>query len=116
MSGQSGGRFVQHEGRGFARHGFGDLDNLLPCHAEITDAGVHVDVDLHVGEHFCSPRMGGVPVDERPAPGQATEQDVFGHRQAGHQAQLLVDDGDAVLEGGRRCGQGDLGAVDQDLT
>ena len=78
---------------------------------------VRVDVEADEGQRR-APRFAAhrVPADEAAAHRLAAEHQVLGHRQLGHQRQLLGDERDAVLLGVAQARKCDGLAVEQDLA
>ena len=100
--GEDRARLVEDQDLGVVGEGLGDRDQLLLADGDVGDPDVGqgavqaepVEQLVHLGP------LGG-QVDQR-APGQlAADEDVLGHRQLAEQLRLLVDGGDAGVEGGR---------------
>src|SRR5699024_11374237 len=82
--------------------------------AELADGPVEVDVQADLLQRLGGDAVHGAAVEHAQPLGCATQGDVLGDAELGHQVQLLVDGGDAVALGGPDVGQLDGSAVDQD--
>jgi len=98
--GERRGGLVENEDLGVLGQGLGDLDHLLLPDAQLLDGTRLVDLEAHEVER--PPGLGPhrIPPHEARARGQAAENEVLGHRELGHEGELLGDEGDAVLLGG----------------
>ena len=115
---ECGGRLVHDDDLRVDRHGARDRDEVLVGDAEVAQPRVGVDVaGMHRVEHFARVGAHGLPVDRAEAGARrVAEKDVLGHREVVEQHGLLVDGGDAVLEGLVGAGKMDGLAADADLA
>ena len=98
--GQRRGRLVHDQDVGFVGHGLGDLDHLPVGHGELAHLDAGVDLDIERPKQLFSLAPHGGMIDEtEPVPGLAPDPDILGHRHERHQVELLMDHGDALLEG-----------------
>src|SRR5699024_6832983 len=111
--GERGGGLVEDEQAGVLGESLGDLDQLLAGDAELADGPVEVDVQADLLQRLGGDAVHGAAVEHAQPLGCATQGDVLGDAELGHQVQLLVDGGDAVALGGPDVGQLDGSAVDQ---
>ncbi len=108
------GRLVEHQDLGPGVQGAGDLDQLLLGDRQRADRGLGPERRAQALEH--RPAAGGhrLAVDQAAAVQLGAEMDVLGHAQVGGEAELLVDDRDAVALGGDRVGDLHRHPVDLD--
>ena len=122
LAGQRGGRLVHHIdarlGPGGFQKGGGDADQHPIADAEACHLAARIDVvDAEAGERGSRSRRQALPVDQaaRSLRVCAAEKDVFGDRQRRHDVQFLMDEAQAVGEGGARAVDDDAPSVDGDL-
>ena len=107
--GERGCRLVKHQDAGILGQGLGYLDELLLTNAQPPHLAVRIQIDTQHGE-----QGGGtpdpVPVGNDRATLTATSQeDVVGHRQGRHQAEILIHHGDPL--GLRLFGSGEAAGL-----
>ena len=116
-AGQRGGRLVHDQETRVAHPRAGDGDDLAVGGGQGSDRGVEIDGDVEPGQRLGAEFATALGVDEGLAfAEQPVEGEVLGHRQAGEQREVLVDDLNAGGDGGARAEVGDGGAVDQKLA
>jgi hypothetical protein len=82
--------------------GLGDRDQLLLADGDVGHADVGKGaVEAEPVQQLVDPGPLGGPVDQHALGQLAADEDVLGHRQLAEQLRLLVDGGDAGVEGGR---------------
>src|SRR5262249_49408075 len=74
---QRGGRLVEDQHARVLGEGFHDLDELLLADAQVTDAGLRVEVELEAPEELARPAVHGEPVDEAAADRLLAEEHVL---------------------------------------
>jgi hypothetical protein len=95
--GQRGGRFVEDDGLGVDGQRPRDLDHLLVGDGQVADPGPRVEPDLELAEDLVRSGIELLPVDPAEALfRQLAEIDVLRHGQFLGEAQLLVDEHDAL--------------------
>ena len=92
---QSRGRLVEDDDARAREQHAGELDQLLQADRQRAHARVRIDIDAEVGEMPARTVHHGAPVDDAALRRLLAEIDVLGHREVGHDAQLLVDHADA---------------------
>ena len=115
---ECGGRLVHDDDPGVDRHGTRHRDEVLVGDAEIAQPRVGVDVaGMHRVEHFARVGAHRLPVDRTQASARRVPQeDVFRDREIVEEHGLLVNGGDAVLEGLVGAGEMDGLAADADFA
>ena len=96
--GEGGGRLVEDQDPGILRERLGDLGHLHLPDAQPLDDVERRDGQQVLLQHRARVRVELVPVDGGPAAWLLAQEDVLAHRQLGDQRQLLVDDGDPLLD------------------
>ncbi len=99
--GQRGGRFVEDEYPGVQGQRLGDLHHLLLGHRQLGHRGAGADGHAQAGQAGFGVRLHLASVDQAEAHRLAGQEDVFRHREVGHQVEFLVNDGDADMLGFR---------------
>ena len=93
---QRRGRLVEDDDAGTREQDAGDLDQLLQADRQITEPRHRIDVDAEPCELLAGFARHAPPLHQAEAIGRlGAKEDVFGHRQVGSDAELLVDHGDA---------------------
>ena len=115
LQGQRGGRLVEHQHLDVAGQRLDDLDHLLVAHREAADLGAGLEVHLEQVQQLLRPPVHRSLVDQA----EGTErllvgEDVFRHRQVGHQAELLEHHADARLLALMGVVKRNLTAVEED--
>ena len=100
MFGEGGRRLVHDDGFGFAEEGAGDFDNLLVGGAEIAHVAFFVNGDSKRIENLAGLRTHGFAVEPTESIAFfAAEEHVFIDAQIVDGAELLMDEGDAMVDG-----------------
>lgn len=86
---EHGGRFVEHQHPAGAGQRAGDLDHLAVPDAEHVDGQARVEVESDPRQRLLRLALQRAAVDPAAAARQVAEEEVFGHRQRRHHAQLL---------------------------
>ena len=103
--GQRGGWLVEHQDAGILGQGLGYLDKLLLADAQAPHLAGRIQRHPQHGQQGPGPAY-SVPVgDERPRLPATGQEDVVGHRQGRHQAQVLIDHGNPLGLGLFRAGE-----------
>ena len=94
-----------------------DFDHLLLGDRKIAYHVLRAERALQPIENFSTLPVQSLPIDQvAPLLGQASQEDVFGHRHFRHQRLLLVNQDDAALLGALGVIENLLFALEQDLT
>ena len=96
---QRAGGFVEREDGGVAQDRLDDLHHLPLADGELAQLRAWIEIHAQRIEAFARPGERAPTVHEAEARGQATEQQVFHHRQFGDVLQFLVDHGHAGTDG-----------------
>src|SRR5690606_28285818 len=114
LRGERRGGLVHDEDPRVDREGAGDLDDLLLAHAQVAHERSGIHVQAHLLEQLAG--LAGLlgVVDAAAAADLPAQEDVVAHREVRGEAQLLVDDRDAVVAGIVRGIEGDRVPVQDD--
>jgi hypothetical protein len=111
------GRLVHDDEAGVAGQGRGHAHHLLPGRGQPAQLAAHGDLRVaQARQQVAGDPLGVAGPGEAQPRRLAPEHHVLGHRQAGHEVELLVDHRDPGDVGGVRGGEGDRAAVPEDLT
>ena len=114
--GQRRGGLVQDQHPWLTRDGAGDLDELAQRDRQPRDGFVEVHADADLVQGVLGDLLELAPPDEPGARRHRPEQDVLGNRHLRDQAELLVDQRDAGLDGVLRAARLEAFAVDDDVA
>ena len=93
------GRFVEDHIARLAQQSLADLDSLLNRHRQPPHHGGRIDVHAKRPQDFTRLADHVRPVDASPFGWLTSKEDILGHRQFGQQADFLMDQGNAVVNG-----------------
>src|SRR5215210_5056172 len=114
---QHGRRLVEDEDSRAPIERLEDLDPLLLPDAQLVDADARVEREPQLLGEDCDPSLSLASIDD---PGRTdgllAEDDVLGHRQDGHEHEVLMNHPDSATDRVRWVADGDDLAVDPDLT